>query len=144
MGIVMTIRGVLFHPLVAGPIGGGLVALAAYADAWYREVERERSTYIKLFIVSSLVITTLVYLVAEEVVRTDDFLNQKYDIELGASMMPKKGGFEVKKHYQMRGPQIADLVSDLPEVDALPTMPKSVFQPSSVGLKTERIRPRRH
>ena len=95
MELLKNIRSVLTHPLAAGPLGGGFVVLMAYLDAKYRDVKRDKSTYIKLFVVSSLIFATLTYFILNEIDETDEFLDQQYDTEVPSSLVPeKKGGFK--------------------------------------------------
>lgn len=145
------VRSTVTHPLVAGPLGGAIVAFLAYVDAKFREIDRERFTYWKLFIVSSLVIAILIYLVSEEFTKTDEFLNQEYETELAGSLMPsKKGGFEIQNPYQpeLRGPSenITAMMDGLPSSSTTeifskdtPSMPSSIFPSQQVSMKTRRV-----
>jgi hypothetical protein len=104
------IRSFITHPLVAGVLAGGIVAGLAYVDAKVRKIEREKATYFKLFGASFLVVSIIVYFVFEEVSKTDEFLNQEYETEIGRDFMPKKhtGGatnaITIKKQPVMKGP----------------------------------------
>jgi hypothetical protein len=151
-----SVRSTITHPLVAGPLGGGVVVLLAYLDAKFRDIKREKSTYWKLFMVSGLVIATLVYLVSEEFLKTDEFLNQEYETELAGSMMPRsRGGYDVSNPYQpeLKGPRdnITEMMNNLQpsEVEIVspigsPSMPKSVFVEHrgkpGVSMKISRVK----
>lgn len=144
----MTFRSVLTNPLIIGPLGGFLAVLLAYIDAKLRDVDRERDTYWKLGIVSALVISALVYLLCEELTKTDEFLDQAYETELKGSMMPvKHGGYEVSEPYQndLKGPSenIQSMMSDLKPSSLTPEppkMPKSIFP--QVSMSTKRVKPK--
>ena len=97
----------LTHPLLAGPLAGGVLVFLAYLDSKIRTIDRKRETYWKLFIVSSLIFATLVYLIAAEFNQVDEYLEQNYDIN-PPDMLPKsKGGFQ-QQSYQplMRKPSL--------------------------------------
>jgi hypothetical protein len=97
MSLWETFRSWLTNPLISGVLGGLIVILLAYIDSKFREEERESETYWKLFIVSSLVIATLTYLVSEEFYqrsKTDEFLNQTYETNVPELVPKKKGGTE--------------------------------------------------
>ena len=117
MGLLGKVRSTITHPLIAGPLGGGFVVLLAYMDSKYREVDREKSTYIKLFIVSSLVFSTLTYFVSAEHNKTDEFLNQNYDTKLPTLLPKSKGGFALDEQPLMDGPSdhISKMMEGLPE-----------------------------
>ena len=107
MSLFKSISSFLFSPLVAGPLGGGLVVSLAYFDAKYRDVKREKSTYINLFVVSSLIFATLIYFVLEENNQVDDFLQQVYDTN-PISFIPKtKGGRRCVKDILKTQPVIS-------------------------------------
>jgi hypothetical protein len=99
----------LTHPLVAGPLGGSLMVLLAYCDAKFRVVDREKSTYWKLFIVSSLVFSTMVYFIAEEYNKIDEFLNQAYDTSL-PSLLPSKESLKKAQASMKRPPKLLDVI----------------------------------
>ena len=117
MGNLDNIRSILTHPLFIGPLGGCLVILLAYLDSKYRDTEKEKSTYIKLFVVSSLVFATLTYFVTAEY-QSDEFLDQQYDTKV-PSLLPKtKGAFTLKDQAPLEGPggdYIKKMMSSLPE-----------------------------
>ena len=104
-----SIRSLLFNPLVAGPLGGGLIVSLAYFDAKYRDIEREGSTYINLFVVSTLIFATLIHFVLEENNPIDAFLEQDYDTN-PIDFIPKtKGGRKIvndilNSQVKMKGP----------------------------------------
>ena len=100
MGLFKKVKSVLIHPLIAGPISGGIIILLAYIDSKYRDVNRDKQTYIKLFIMSSLVFATIIYFVSAEHNKIDEFLDQNYDTS-NPSFLPKskKGGFEFIQEY---------------------------------------------
>ena len=138
MGLFETLRTTFTHPLAAGPLGGGLVVLLAYLDAKYKEVERDNSTYFKLFMVSSLVFATIIYFVSGEYNQTDEFLNQKYDTSL-PSLLPKKGGF--KEQPKMKGPDSSvSLLDNLPDIGtyAKPSNVSITIKPKKSGKKIGR------
>lgn len=120
MSLFKSVCSFLFNPLVAGPMGGGLVVLLAYFDAKYRDVKRDKSTYTNLFIVSSLVFATLIYFVLEQNNPVDEFLEQVYDTN-PISFVPKtKGGRRcvkdiLKVQPTMSGPpkHILDMMNNL-------------------------------
>lgn len=118
MGLVGKVKSVLIHPLIAGPIAGGLIILLVYIDSKYRDVIREKQTYIKLFITSSLVFSTIIYFVSAEYNKIDEFLDQNYDTS-SLSFVPKskKGGFEIDDQPLMKGPgdNIASMMENLPK-----------------------------
>lgn len=143
----MSIRSFITHPLVAGPLGGLVVVLCAYIDAKIKDVERENTTYYKLFAVSALVTAVLVYLVSEEFTKTDEFLNQEYETELKSSMMPRhRGGFDVKEPYQpdMKGPKhdITTMMNSLDPNDVqLVTPTETPRMPPSIFMDVKRVKP---
>ena len=114
------------HPLVAGPIAGCIVILLAYLDAKYRDIEKDNSTYIKLFIVSSLVFATLVYFISEEYDQTDEFLNQNYDTSV-PSLLPKKKILGGTQPTMKRPKTSVSLMDNLPE-------PGTFQTPSNISL----------
>ena len=87
------IKSTITHPLIAGPLGGGVVVLLAYLDSRYKDVKKENSTYVKLFVVSSLVFSTIIHFISSEYNKTDDFLKQQYDTSLPSFNPVSKGGF---------------------------------------------------
>jgi len=117
MGLLGKVRTTITHPLIAGPLGGGFVILMVYLDSKYRNVEREKSTYWKLFIVSSLVFATLTYFVTAEHTKTDEFLNQNYDTKVPSLLPKSKGGFALDDQPLMDGPgdHISKMMDGLPE-----------------------------
>jgi len=117
MGLLGKVRTTITHPLVAGPLGGGFVILMAYLDSRYRDVKREKSTYWKLFIVSSLVFATLSYFITAEHTKTDEFLNQNYDTKVPSLLPKSKGGFALDDQPLMDGPgdHISKMMEGLPE-----------------------------
>ena len=118
MGLFKKVKSVLIHPLIAGPISGGIIILLAYIDSKYRDVNRDKQTYIKLFIMSSLVFATIIYFVSAEHNKIDEFLDQNYDTS-NPSFLPKskKGGFEIDEQPLMKGPSgsIVELMDNLPK-----------------------------
>ena len=105
----------LSHPFVLGPLGGGIVVLLAYLDSKYKDTKQDNETYLKLFIASSLVFSTIVYFSSNSNV-SDDFLNQKYDTS-NPSLLPKsKGGFSLENQKIMQGPNIKNIMDELPPV----------------------------
>ncbi len=117
MGLFGKVKSVLIHPLISGPISGGLIILLVYLDSRYRDVKRDNQTYIKLFIMSSLVFSTIIYFVSAEHNKIDEFLDQNYDTS-NPSFLPKskKGGFEIDEQPLMKGPSgsIAKMMDNLP------------------------------
>lgn len=111
------LKSILTHPLFIGPLGGGFVILLSYLDSKYRDIDRERSTYIKLFIVSSLVFATLTYFVTSKY-ETDEFLEQPYDVSK-PSLLPKNrtGRDPLFEQAPLEGPgnHIESMMNDLPE-----------------------------
>ena len=123
------IKSILTHPLFIGPLGGSFVILLTYLDSKYRDTDRERATYIKLFVVSSLVFATLTYFVTSKY-ETDEFLEQSYDTSQ-PSLLPKNrsggGGREgvdsallgdpFFEQQPLEGPgnHIESMMNDLPE-----------------------------
>lgn len=86
-------KSTITHPLFAGPLGGGVVVLLAYIDSRYKDVKKDNMTYLKLFAVSSIVFSTIIYFISTEFNKTDDFLKQKYDTSLPSFNPSSKGGF---------------------------------------------------
>ena len=82
MNFVRTFKKIITHPLIAGPIGGLCIVLLSYLDSKYKEKKIEKATYYKLFIVSSLVFSTIIYFVSVEYTKTDEFLKQNYDTKI--------------------------------------------------------------
>ena len=117
MGLVEKVKSFIIHPLIAGPLSGLLIILLVYIDSKYRDVERDKQTYIKLFITSSLVFSTIIYFVLSEHNKTDEFLDQNYDTS-NISFLPKskKGGFVIEQPL-MNGPgdNIATMMDNLPK-----------------------------
>lgn len=119
MGYTNNIKPLLTHPLFIGPLGGCFIILLAYLDSKYRDTEREKSTYVKLFVVSSLVFATLTYFVTAEY-QVDEFLDQHYDTEI-PSLMPKSKGFSkefpLDDQLPLKRPDdyIESIMSGLPE-----------------------------
>ena len=119
MEIIGKLKSTITHPFIAGPLAGIFVVLMAYLDCKYRDVEREKSTYWKLFIVSSLIFSTVTYFISMEYNKTDEFLEQNYDTS-EPSFYPKskkKGGFLKKDQLTMNGPvkNIEQMMNSLPE-----------------------------
>lgn len=148
MGLVGKVKSVLIHPLIAGPLGGGLIILLVYLDSKYRDVKRDKQTYIKLFIMSSLVFSTITYFVSAEHNKKDEFLDQNYDTN-SLSFLPKskKGGFEMDEQPLMEGPggSIAKMMDNLPKPGTFVTPEKGesvtmklVEKPTNRSLKTRR------
>lgn len=148
MGLVGKVKSVLIHPLIAGPLGGGLIILLVYLDSKYRDVKRDKQTYVKLFIMSSLVFATITYFVSAEHNKTDEFLDQNYDTN-SLSFLPKskKGGFEMDEQPLMEGPggSIAKMMDNLPKPGTFVTPEKGrnvtmkmVEKPTSRSLKTRK------
>ena len=104
MGVTNTIKSTIKHPFVAGPLSGGIIVLLAYLDSKYRNIERENSTYWKLFIASSLVFSIITYCIYIEHTKPDEFLDQCYD-KKPPSILPKsKGGFSIEDQPVMSRP----------------------------------------
>jgi hypothetical protein len=119
MGVYSTACSWLTHPLVAGPVGGAIIVAFAKLDAKLRNVKREKETYWKLFIVTSLVFATVVYLVSAEFTKTDEFLTQQYD-QNPPSLYPRsKGGYGESAQPAMAGPSetVAQMMENLPKVE---------------------------
>jgi hypothetical protein len=137
MELVSKVKSVIIHPLIAGPIGGGLIILLAYLDSKYRDVKRDKQTYIKLFIMSSLVFATITYFVSAEHNKIDEFLDQNYDTS-DLSFLPKskKGGFEMDDQPNMIGPgeSIAKMMDNLPKPGTF-VIPKKALKSSNVTMK---------
>lgn len=142
-----TIKNTLMHPFVAGPLGGGIVVLLAYLDSKYKDVEKDRTTYWKLFIVSSLVVSTIIYFVSSENNKTkahDEFLNQSYDTSVPTLLPKSKGGFTVENQSLMNGPKenIEKMMGELPPVGTWESPPKSSLKnPNSHSNVSMKIRP---
>ena len=150
MGLVGKVKSVLIHHLIAGPLGGGLIILLVYLDSKYRDVKRDKQTYVTLFIMSSLVFATITYFVSAEHNKTDEFLDQNYDTN-SLSFLPKskKGGFEMDEQPLMEGPggSIAKLMDNLPKPGTFVTPEKGrnvtmkmVKNPTRSSLKTNRYK----
>lgn len=137
MELVEKVKSVLIHPLIAGPLGGGLIILLVYLDSKYRDVKRDKQTYIKLFIMSSLVFATITYFVSAEHNKADEFLDQNYDTS-NLSFLPKskKGGFEMEDQSVMIGPggSIAKMMDNLPKPGTFAT-PEKCVNSSNVTMK---------
>ena len=149
--MLKTIKNTIMHPFVAGPLGGVVVVLLAYLDSKYKDVEKDNTTYWKLFIVSSLVVSTIVYFVSSEnnkIKANDDFLNQTYDT-LVPTLLPKsKGGFTVENQSLMNGPKenIEKMMGGLPPIGTWESPPNSSLEPISKAKPNIRmkIRPDNH
>lgn len=117
MEVFRTVRSTITHPFVAGPLGGGVIVLLAYLDSKYRNIDREKSTYWKLFIVSTLVFATITYFVSSEHTKTDEFLDQNYDTKVPPLFPSSKGGFSSGDQPLMAGPDeyVSKIMNDLPE-----------------------------
>lgn len=74
----MNITKIIFHPFTLGIIGGLSIILLAYIDAKCRKIERKQETYITLFLVSSLVFSTISYFISSHYTKSDNWLNQDY------------------------------------------------------------------
>ena len=137
MGITDTIKSTITHPFVAGPLGGGFIILLAYLDSKYRDVEREKSTYWKLFMVSSLVFATITYFIYMEHTKPDEFLDQNYDTSIPALVPESKGGFSANDQPAMERP--ADYVSKM--MDGLPE--PGTFEMPQEPQVTMTVKPKR-
>jgi hypothetical protein len=143
IGMLGTIKNTLMHPLVAGPLGGGIVVLLAYIDSKYKDVEKDNITYWKLFIVSSLVVSTIIYFVSSENNKTkahDEFLNQAYDTSAPTLLPKSKGGFSTENQSLMTGPKenIEKMMGGLPPIGTWESPLHSSKSHSNVSMK---IRP---
>ena len=101
MSFFKNLRSFIVHPFIAGPLGGLLIVLLAYLDSKYKNQEKENETYVYLFLVSSLVFSTIIYFISGEFNNTDEFLNQDYDTSTPSFLPKSKGGFREKI---MKGP----------------------------------------
>jgi hypothetical protein len=137
MELVSKVKSVIIHPLIAGPLGGGLIILLVYLDSKYRDVKRDKQSYIKLFIMSSLVLSTITYFVSAEHNKIDDFLDQNYDTS-NLSFLPKskKGGFEMDDQPEMIGPggSITKIMDNLPKPGTFVT-PEKGGNSSNITMK---------
>ncbi len=137
MELVSKVKSVIIHPLIAGPFGGGLIILLVYLDSKYRDVKRDKQTYIKLFIMSSLVFATITYFVSAEHNKIDEFLDQNYDTS-NLSFLPKskKGGFEMDDQPKMIGPggSIVKMMDNLPKPGTF-VIPEKALKSSNVTIK---------
>lgn len=117
MGLTDKIRSTITHPFVAGPIGGGFIVLLAYLDSKYRDIEREQTTYLKLFMVSSLVFATITYFIYMEHTKPDEFLDQNYDTSVPSLVPESKGGFALNDQPVMERPSdyVSKMMAGLPE-----------------------------
>jgi hypothetical protein len=150
IGMLGTIKNTIMHPLVAGPLGGGIVVLLAYLDSKYKDGgenskdSRDSMTYLKLFIVSSLVVSSIIYFVSSENNKTkshDEFLNQSYDTSAPTLLPKSKGGYSVENQSLMNGPKenIEKMMGGLPPVGTWESPPNSSSKShSNVSMK---IRP---
>lgn len=141
MSLWQKARSTLTHPLIAGLVGGLLVVFLSYLDSKIRKIERENDTYWKLGVVSSLIISSLVYVITEEFVKNDEFLNQKFETELSSSMMPKKGGYMTEAYQpELKGP--SDVIEKMGSLEPIsserPSMPKPVFGEVTMDVKKHR------
>lgn len=126
MGYSDQLKSILTHPLFIGPLGGSFVILLAYLDSKYRDIDREKATYVKLFVVSSLVFATLIYFVTSKY-ETDEFLEQSYDTSQPSLLPKSKGGGEGGKNFSLDDPlleqpslegpgdHIESMMNELPE-----------------------------
>ena len=121
IGMLETVKNTIIHPLIAGPLGGGIVVLLAYLDSKYKDVKKDSTTDWKLFIVSSLVVSTIIYFVSSENNKTkahDEFLNQAYDTSAPTLLPKSKGGFSTENQSLMTGPKenIEKMMGGLPPI----------------------------
>ena len=129
IGMLETVKNTIIHPLIAGPLGGGIVVLLAYLDSKYKDVKKDSTTYWKLFIVSSLVFSTIIYFVSFENNKTkinDEFLNQAYDTIVPTLLPKSKGGYSVENQLSMNGPResIEKMMGGLPPIGTWETPAK--------------------
>ena len=95
MSFINTCTKIIMHPLVAGPIGGSSIVLLTYLDSKYKNKKVEKETYYKLFIVSSLIFSTIIYFVSMEYTKKDEFLEQPFNVDT-PSFKPKSKHFKTK------------------------------------------------
>ena len=74
----MNITKIIFHPIVLGIVGGVSIIILAYIDSKCRKIERKQETYITLFLVSSLVFSTISYFISSHYTKSDSWLEQDY------------------------------------------------------------------
>ena len=131
MGFYEMISSALTNPLFAGPVIGGVVMLLAYADSKLRDIPREKETYYKLFIVTSLIATLVVYLIVEEFTKTDEFLTQAYDTNVPKELLGATvgGAMATVSSAVMKGPSMT--------VDMDSLVPGDIADP--VQMKSERV-----
>ena len=112
------------NPIISGIIGGLTMVLLAYFDAKYRDIERERQTYLQLFFLSMIIVSSITYFALYFSDTSDEFLDQKYDTVTPSSIKIKKrkGGFVPKKisgsnQQTMKVPKMSvmDMFNKLPE-----------------------------
>ena len=113
------------NPIISGIIGGLTMVLLAYFDAKYRDIERERQTYLQLFFLSMIIVSSITYFALYFSDTSDEFLDQKYDTVAPSSIKIKKrkGGFVPKKisggsnQQTMKVPKmnVMDMFNKLPE-----------------------------
>jgi len=139
MGLLGTVRSTITHPFVAGLLGGIIIVLLAYLDSKYRNVEREKSTYYKLFIVSTLVFATITYFVSSEHTKIDEFLDQNYDTKVPSLVPSSKGNFTPSNQVDMERPD--EYVSKM--MDSLPEPGTYDFSEPSKTMVTAKIKPQK-
>lgn len=110
----MEFKNIITNPLYAGPFGGFISILIVYLYYKYQNVEKEKDTYIKIFIGSTILISLILY-----VFFSDDFLNQKYDTSTPSLLPKSKGGFSAQLQMPSPADNIEKIMGSLPNVKDL-------------------------
>ena len=114
----MNLTSLLVHPVVSGIIGGICIVILAYIDTKCRKIERTQDIYIKLFLVSSLVFSTISYFVTSHYTKKDAWLEQIYDSEK-PNLQPHTKMSYKKTHVstESRG-DFKKILKEIPRVDS--------------------------
>ena len=137
MSLFENIRSYIIHPFVAGPLGGSIIVLLSYIDSIYRDIERDNNTYFKLFIVSSLVFSTITYFVYMEHKKIDEFLDQPYDVN--PPMVNPQKKFNKGRSIELPLTSSNDRVSELMESLSQPTNPKLEVHNKNVTMNINKV-----